>query len=128
MTQATTKAPTTTNNNNPGQQGQRLAWNMPADYKSNDGKGGKSFLLDGIATDFRERANKDTGEMSVAGTVTWFGESEYCRLRFPSQAKLFQEGDWIHAIGSIRQFKDNVYAGDYVITHVNGVPVPKPRG
>lgn len=113
MTQATATAPQTSKAQTPSA--------APTAPKVR--KGGKYFVLEGEASDFRERVKKETGVVSTSGSVIYWGGSDYCRLRFAEQQHLFKDGDWLRLEGDVKEFDGNTYAGSWKVTHVNDMPV-----
>lgn len=109
MTQANTQAPSTS-------KAQAVANGKPR-------RGGKFFVIEGEAKDFRERVKKETGVVSVAGDVVYWGGNDFCRLRHPEQRRLLKDGAWVRMEGDVKEYDGNTYAGSWVLTHVNDEPV-----
>lgn len=94
------------------------------DVKSLPGMGVAQFVFEGLVQDKpRERINEDTGETSYAVEVAYFGGKQYIKLSNPDQRTLIKPGSWCRFECSVRQFKDNCYAGPGVLTHVDTKPV-----
>lgn len=113
MTQNASTAPTTS----------KVQTNVSANSASKPRRGGKFFVIEGEASGFSERVKKDTGVVSYSGTISYWGGSDYCRLRHPEQMQLMKDGDWIRMEGDVKEFDGNTYAGSWKLTHVNDQPV-----
>lgn len=109
MTQANTQAPSNT-------KAQAVASSKPR-------RGGKFFVLEGEVSGFSERVKKDTGVVSISGTVSYWGGSDFCRLRKAEQLTLIKDGDWVRLEGDVKEYDGNTYAGSWLITHINDMPV-----
>jgi len=80
-------------------------------------------VIEGEVSGFAERVKKETGVVTISGTVSYWGGSDFCRLRHAEQLTLIKDGDWVRLEGDVKQFDGNSYAGTWVITHINDKPV-----
>lgn len=88
------------------------------------GKGGLMFAIEGQAGPVREKKSEDGKQvLSHSIDVSYWGGSEFCKLADATQAPKLKGGEWVRMEAPVKSFKDNKYAGGWIITHINGKAV-----
>lgn len=57
--------------------------------------GGCTVTVEGQASGFKQRTNTETGEISVAGSVRYWGGERYIRLDGVAQLQGLKENAWV---------------------------------
>lgn len=93
-------------------------------------KGGLNLVIEGVITELpREKEKKDAKGVvvSVSHTINveYVGGSCYLTLADPGQIRHFKLDAVLRLEAKAKSFKDNMYPGPAILTHVDGKPVPQ---